>query len=69
MCYRKKKKMESIISAEFPEVAIYTLPIIATMTGEGITKRLKGFEKLESFGELPKSDMEGNGRKFLVRFD
>ena len=61
--------MGRILSVESPEVAIYTLPIIATMTGEGITKRLKGFEKLESFGELPKSDMEGNGRRFFVRFD
>ena len=61
--------MGRIRSVESPEVAIYTLPIIATMTGEGIMKRLKRFEKLESFGELPRSGMEGNGRKFLVRFN
>ena len=61
--------MERILSVESPDAAIYTLPIIATMTGAGIPKRLKGFEKLESFGEFPRTGTEGNGRKFLVQFD
>ena len=60
--------MGKILSVESPGLDIYTLPIIATMTGEGITKRLKGFEILESFEELPRSGREGNGRKFLVQF-
>ena len=62
-----QKNMERILPVEFSEVAAYTLPIIATMTGEKTTRRLKGCGKLKSFRELPETGAEGNGGRFLVQ--
>ena len=71
MCYKKekKRKMDSIISVEFPEAAIHTLLIVALLTSGAMKKLLKGFGTVAGFGELPGPGPVTNRRRFLVQFE